>query len=184
MPEKSGVAAAKLPDASNKQVSVLAKLKSYSTYPAVFDKSSQFGASNIYFAHRGGLQYSIADKLENYQAVDFCYKCGVKLVVDDYMSLRVALGGGSELYGVCVDYDDFSKTATVISRTSSFECILMSTASVKLGDKLVFDDKGILTKIKSDATYMHAIALSDALEFSDKPGAYGAKVMLISKPVV
>ncbi|AHH08972.1 DUF228 domain-containing protein (plasmid) [Borrelia anserina] len=167
----------------NKQASVLEKLKSYSTHPAVFDKSSQFGSFDIYFSHKGGLQYSLADKFENYQAVDFCYKRGVKLVVDNSMSPCIARGGGSDLYGICIDYDDMTKIATVISIASSFECVLLSDVSVKAGDKLVFDNEGVLAKISDNATYMQAMALSDALEFRDRPGFYGTKVMLISKPV-
>lgn len=55
--------------------------------------------------------------------------------------------------------------------------------NVKSGDKLVFDDMGVLSKVKANGTYMQALALSDALEFKDKSGFYGAKVMLISKPL-
>ncbi|AHH12973.1 Hypothetical protein BHO_0020800 (plasmid) [Borrelia hermsii YBT] len=166
---------------ANKQASVLEQLKNSSTYPSVFDKSSQFGASDVYFSHRGVLLYSLADKFENYQSDDFCYKRGVKLVIDNGSSPRVARGGGNDLYGICIDYDDFTKTATVISIASSFECILLSNANVKAGDKLVFGSMGVLAKIGADATYMHAMALSDASEFKDRHGLCGAKVMVISK---
>ncbi|WP_024653709.1 DUF228 domain-containing protein [Borrelia persica] len=168
---------------SGKQSEVLEKLEKHTTNPAVFDRGVQLKSSDFYFVHRGGLQYSLADKLENYQAVGFCYKRGVKLIVQDVMSPCVSRGGGNDLYGVCIDYDDLTRTATVISIANSFECVLLAEASIKIGDKLVFDDMGILTKVKTTATYMHAMALSDALEFKDKPGSYGVKVMLLSKPL-
>ncbi|WP_024655249.1 DUF228 domain-containing protein [Borrelia hispanica] len=166
-----------------KQSEVLKRLKDHTTYPAVFDREVQFGSRDIYFAHRGGLQYSLADKFENYQDIGFCYKRGVKLVVQNGMSTCVTRGGGNDLYGICIDYDDLTRTATVISIANSFECILLSDMNVKAGDKLVFDDMGVLSKVKTNGTYMQALALSDALEFKDKSGFYGAKVMLINKPL-
>ncbi|AHH07365.1 Hypothetical protein BCD_1299 (plasmid) [Borrelia crocidurae DOU] len=166
-----------------KQSEVLMRLKDHTTYPAVFDKEVQFGSRDIYFAHRGSLQYSLADKFENYQDIGFCYKRGVKLVVQNGMSTCVTRGGGNDLYGICIDYDDLTRTATVISIANSFECILLSDMNVKSGDKLIFDDMGVLSKVKANGTYMQALALSDALEFKDKSGFYGAKVMLISKPL-
>lgn len=108
-----------------KQSEVLMRLKDHTTYPAVFDREVQFGSLDIYFAHRGGLQYSLADKFENYQDIGFCYKRGVKLVVQNGMSTCVTRGGGSDLYGICIDYDDLTRTATVISIANSFECILL-----------------------------------------------------------
>ncbi|AYE36822.1 hypothetical protein DB313_04810 (plasmid) [Borrelia turcica IST7] len=169
----------------NKQTLVLEKLKSVScnTYPSVFDKPDKFGSRDLYFAHKGGLKSCVADKFENYQAVDFCYKSGVKLVVDDGLDARVARGGEGDLYGVCIDYDEFSRTATVVSIASSFECVLLASDDVKAGDRLVFDELGVLKRVDNKNTYMHAIALSDALQFKDKVGCYGARVMLISKPI-
>ncbi|UPA18990.1 DUF228 domain-containing protein (plasmid) [Borrelia puertoricensis] len=168
---------------TKRQTSVLEQLKNYSTYPAVFDKTSQFGASDFYFTHRGGLQYCVSDKLENYQAINFCYKRGVKLVIENGMAPRVEYGGLSDLYGICIDYDETTKTATVISTASSFECILLSNSGIKAGDKLSFDELGLLGKIV-DSTPVQAIALSDAYEFKDKPGFYGTKIMFISMPAV
>ncbi|BDU63365.1 hypothetical protein BOFE_09050 (plasmid) [Candidatus Borrelia fainii] len=164
-----------------RQTSILEQLKNYSTYPAVFDRTSQFRASDFYFTHRGGLQYSVADKLENYQAINFCYKRGVKLVIENGIAPRVAYGGLRDLYGICIDYDESTKTATVISTASSFECILLSDSSIKAGDKLAFNDLGLLEKIV-DSTPVQAIALSDAYEFKDNPGFHGTKIMFISRP--
>lgn len=167
------------------QSSVLEKLKSghYNKFPSVFDKSDQFKASDMYFAYSGGINHSL-DKFENYQAVDFCYKHGVKLIVENGMSLRVACGGGGDLYGICIDYDSFTKTATVISIASNFECVLLADSSIKAGDNLIFDDLGILKKVHQESTHMQALALSDALEFKDKQGLYGAKIMLLSRPII
>nr|WKT13953.1 DUF228 domain-containing protein [Borrelia sp. BU AG58] len=168
-----------------KQALILEKLKSVScnTYPSVFNKPDKFGSGDIYFSHKGGLKFFAAEKFENYQAVDFCYKCGVKLVTDNGVETKVSRGGDSDLYGVCTDYDEFSKTATVVSLASSFECVLLANEDVKSGDRLVFDNLGVLKRVDNKSTYMHALALSDALQFKDKVGYYGARVMLISKPI-
>ncbi|WKC58696.1 DUF228 domain-containing protein [Borrelia sp. P9F1] len=169
----------------NKQALVLEKLRSVScnTYPSVFSKPDKFGSGDLYFAHKGGLKFFAGEKFENYQAVDFCYKCGVKLVVGDGVEARVARGGDGDLYGVCLDYDEFTRTATVVSVASSFECVLLASEDVKSGDKLAFDESGVLKRVQSKSTYMHALALSDALQFKDQAGYYGARVMLISKPI-
>ncbi|MBW6185878.1 DUF228 domain-containing protein [Pseudomonas aeruginosa] len=168
------------------QASVLEKLKigSYSRFPSVFDKSGQFKSSDMYFAYAGGIKHSL-DKFENYQSIDFCYKRGVRLVIESGMSSRIASGGGSDLYGICIDYDNFTKTATVISIASNFECVLLSDSSIKAGDNLVFDSLGVLKKVhdNDESDDIQALALSDALEFKDKPGLYGAKIMLISRPL-
>ncbi|UGQ16792.1 DUF228 domain-containing protein [Borrelia sp. RT5S] len=182
---KSKVGSQFLSSEQNKQTLVLEKLKSVScnTYPSVFSKPDKFGSGDIYFAHKGGLKFFAGEKFENYQAVDFCYKCGVKLVVGDGVGDRVARGGEEDLYGICIDYDEFTRTATVVSVASSFECVLLASQDVKSGDRLAFDESGVLKRVQSKGTYMHALALSDALQFKDKAGYYGARVMLISKPI-
>ncbi len=105
---------------------VLDKLQSVNANSCpVFESNSKFQDEGFYFAQKGGLKRSSADKFENYQAQDFCYKCGVKLIVNG-SHLQIARGGGSDLYGVCVDFDDFSRTGTVVPITCSFECVLIA----------------------------------------------------------
>ncbi|AWG43290.1 hypothetical protein CR532_04650 (plasmid) [Candidatus Borreliella tachyglossi] len=164
---------------------VLEKLKqvNYNTYSSVFDKSGGLESANMYFAHKGVLKAFASERLQNFQAINFCYKCGVKLVIEEGLEPRVARGGGDDLYGICVDYDDLTKTATVISIASSFECIVLSHNDVKSGDRLVVDESGLFKSINSKSSYMHAVALSSACEFKDKPGYYGTKVMLLSKTI-
>lgn len=56
---------------------VLDKLQSVNanSYP-VFEGNCKFQDEGFYFAQKGVLKSFSADKFENYQAQDFCYKCG------------------------------------------------------------------------------------------------------------
>ncbi|WKC83076.1 DUF228 domain-containing protein (plasmid) [Borreliella spielmanii] len=163
---------------------VLDKLQSVNTnsYP-VFESNFKFQDEGLYFAQKGGLKSSSADKFENYQAQDFCYKCGVKLVVN-CSHLQIARGGGSDLYGVCVDFDDFSRTGTVVPMTCSFECILIAKEkTIKAGDKLIINSEGFLEKAFENASIIHALALGSAEEFKDKKDVYGVRVLFLVKHI-
>ncbi|MBB6031885.1 hypothetical protein HNR35_000888 [Borreliella spielmanii] len=163
---------------------VLDKLQSVNTnsYP-VFESNFKFQDEGLYFAQKGGLKSSSADKFENYQAQDFCYKCGVKLVVNG-SHLQIARGGGSDLYGVCVDFDDFSRTGTVVPMTCSFECILIAKEkTIKAGDKLIINSEGFLEKAFENASIIHALALGSAEEFKDKKDVYGVRVLFLVKHI-
>lgn len=162
---------------------VLDKLKSVnvSSYP-VFE-SHKFQDEGFYFAQKGGLKSSPADKFENYQAQDFCYKCGVKLIVNG-SNLQIARGGGSDLYGVCVDFDDFSRTGTVVPITCSFECVLITKdKTIKAEDKLIINSEGVLEKSSKNATIIHALALGPAEEFKDRRDVYGVRVLFLVKQI-
>lgn len=162
---------------------VLDKLQSVnaSSYP-VFE-SHKFQDEGLYFAQKGGLKSSSADKFENYQALDFCYKCGVKLIVNG-SNLQIAKGGGSDLYGVCVDFDDFSRTGTVVPITCSFECVLITKdKTIKAEDKLIINSEGVLEKSSKNASVIHALALGPALEFKDRRDVYGVRVLFLVKQI-
>ncbi|WKC90385.1 DUF228 domain-containing protein [Borreliella carolinensis] len=161
---------------------VLDKLQSVTagSYP-VFESSSKFQEEGFYFSQKGGLKSSSADKFENYQALDFCYKCGVKLIVNG-SHLQIARGGGSDLYGVCVDFDDFSKTGTVVPITCSFECVLITKdKTIKAEDKLIINSEGVLEKSSKNASIIHALALGPSLEFKDRRDVYGVRVLFLVK---
>ncbi|MCD2401464.1 DUF228 domain-containing protein [Borreliella bissettiae] len=163
---------------------VLDKLQSVTTgsYP-VFESSSKFQEEGFYFSQKGGLKSSSADKFENYQALDFCYKCGVKLIVNG-SHLQIARGGGSDLYGVCVDFDDFSKTGTVVPITCSFECVLITKdKTIKAEDKLIINSEGVLEKSSKNASIIHALALGPSLEFKDRRDVYGVRVLFLVKQI-
>ncbi|WNY66362.1 DUF228 domain-containing protein (plasmid) [Borreliella andersonii] len=162
---------------------VLDKLKSVnvSSYP-VFE-SHKFQDEGFYFAQKGGLKSSPADKFENYQAQDFCYKCGVKLIVNG-SNLQIARGGGSDLYGVCVDFDDFSRTGAVVPITCSFECVLITKdKTIKAEDKLIINSEGVLEKSSKNATIIHALALGPAEEFKDRRDVYGVRFLFLVKQI-
>ncbi|ACN93547.1 DUF228 domain-containing protein (plasmid) [Borreliella finlandensis] len=162
---------------------VLDKLQSVnaSSYP-VFE-SHKFQDEGLYFAQKGGLKSCPADKFENYQALDFCYKYGVKLVVSG-SNLQIAKGGGSDLYGICVDFDDFSRTGTVVPITCSFECVLITKdKTIKAEDKLIINSEGVLEKSNKNASVIHALALGPALEFKDRRDVYGVRVLFLVKQI-
>ncbi|AEL19587.1 DUF228 domain-containing protein [Borreliella bissettiae] len=163
---------------------VLDKLQSVTagSYP-VFESSSKFQEEGFYFSQKGGLKSSSADKFENYQALDFCYKCGVKLIVNG-SHLQIARGGGNDLYGVCVDFDDFSKTGTVVPITCSFECVLITKdKTIKAEDKLIINSEGVLEKSSKNASIIHALALGPSLEFKDRRDVYGVRVLFLVKQI-
>ncbi|WNY63364.1 DUF228 domain-containing protein (plasmid) [Borreliella carolinensis] len=163
---------------------ILDKLQSVTagSYP-VFESSSKFQEEGFYFSQKGGLKSSSADKFENYQALDFCYKCGVKLIVNG-SHLQIARGGGSDLYGVCVDFDDFSKTGTVVPITCSFECVLITKdKTIKAEDKLIINSEGVLEKSSKNASIIHALALGPSLEFKDRRDVYGVRVLFLVKQI-
>ncbi|WP_419250494.1 DUF228 domain-containing protein, partial [Borreliella afzelii] len=93
-------------------------------------------------------------------------------------------GGGEDLYGICTDIDEFSKTATIVPITNNFEGYLVAKdATPKAKDKLIFNKDGALEKITgANKTTINAIALSDAKQISNdvylvKVGVFGNKAI-------
>ncbi|MCD2374556.1 DUF228 domain-containing protein, partial [Borreliella burgdorferi] len=82
----------------------------------------------------------------------------------------VEAGGGDDLYGICIDIDEFSKTATIVPITNNFEGYLVAKDStLKTKDKLAFNKDGALEKVTGtpNKATINAIALSDAKQISN-----------------
>ncbi|WP_445436363.1 DUF228 domain-containing protein [Candidatus Borreliella tachyglossi] len=105
----------------------------------------------------------------------FCHKMGVKLVKDTDYEKQVEAGGGDDLYGVCINVDEFLRVAQVV-RTVCQGHFVCKDNTIKAGDKLIFNPKGVLEKAeKSKNPYAHATAVKDSFKFKDKD-AYGVEV--------
>lgn len=58
---------------------------------------------------------------------------------------HVEAGAGEDLYGICTDIDEFSKTATIVPIVNNFEGYLVAKdSSAKAKDKLIFNKKTAL----------------------------------------
>ncbi|MCD2379814.1 DUF228 domain-containing protein [Borreliella burgdorferi] len=138
--------------------------------------SIEFRDKNVQFFAYGGTKTSKFDKLENHPFLGYPYKRGVKRVIQEaqdnqsHYEPHVEAGGGEDLYGICIDIDEFSKTATIVPITNNFEGYLVAKDStLKVKDKLVFNKDGALEKVtgaQNKAT-INAIALSDAKQISN-----------------
>uniref|UniRef100_UPI00135F16B6 DUF228 domain-containing protein n=1 Tax=Borrelia persica TaxID=44448 RepID=UPI00135F16B6 len=62
---------------------------------------------------------SSVDKYENYPYRGFPYGRAVKLSFDTDGSLFVETSGDSQVYGMCVDVDEFTNTACIIPITNN-----------------------------------------------------------------
>ncbi len=114
--------------------------------------------------------------MENHPFSGYPYKRGVRRVIQEekdneiHYEPHVAAGGGEDLYGICIDIDEFSKTATIVPITNNFEGYLVAKdATPKTKDKLVFNKDGVLEKVTGavNKTPINAIALSDAKQISN-----------------
>ncbi|WP_210379779.1 DUF228 domain-containing protein [Borreliella garinii] len=153
-------------------------IKNPQHYAVLLSNSLEFRDKNVQFFASGGTRTSKFDKLENHPFLGYPYKRGVKRVIQEekeneiHYEPYVEAGGGEDLYGICVDIDEFSKTATVVSITNNFEGYLVAKEnSVKAKDKLFFNKDGELEKINGSAPQnkatINAIALSDAKKISN-----------------
>ncbi|WP_417861680.1 DUF228 domain-containing protein [Borreliella andersonii] len=142
----------------------------------ILRNSIEFRDKNVQFFAYGGTKTSKFDKLENYSFLGYPYKRGVKRVIQEvkenevHYEPHVEAGGGEDLYGVCIDIDEFSKTATIVPITNNFEGYLVSKDStLKTKDKLVFNKDGVLEKVvgAENKTTINAIALSDSKQISN-----------------
>ncbi|AWG43362.1 hypothetical protein CR532_05205 (plasmid) [Candidatus Borreliella tachyglossi] len=155
----------------------LAKLKALMKNPQVdtglFNNNFGFTDKNLHFGNSGGTRTSSVDKIENYYAIGYPYKRGVKLefAPDGGAELGVAAGGGDDLYGICTDIDEFTSIATVIPITNSYEGYLVlkdtDQGNIALGDKLYFDEHGMLAKTGVAKKTVNAIALSKAHKLNE-----------------
>nr|AAU85908.1 hypothetical protein BGP058 [Borreliella bavariensis PBi] len=157
-----------------KVAEIRALMKNPQQDTGLLGNSLEFRDKNLDYSNSGGVRTSSKDKIENYPAKGYPYKRGVKLSfsADGTTELEVEAGGGEDLYGICVDIDEFSKTATVVPITNNFEGYLVAKEnSVKAKDKLFFNKDGELEKINGSAPQnkatINAIALSDAKKISN-----------------
>ncbi|WP_031478597.1 MULTISPECIES: DUF228 domain-containing protein [Borreliella] len=152
-------------------------VKNSQHYASLFSNSIEFRDKNIEFFTPMGTRTSRLDKLENHPFLGYPYKCGVKRVIqrekenEIHYEPYVEAGGGEDLYGICVDIDEFSKTATIVPITNNFEGYLVAKDSTpKAKDKLIFNKDGVLEKASEtplNKETIHAIALSDAKKISN-----------------
>lgn len=170
------------------------KLKKYSksfNYEerAVFKPQTDFRDKNITFDALCTTVSSSSDKLEEYTAIGFPYKRAVKLKVETTKldSISVEVSDGKNMYGICIDIDEYSNVATVIPITNNFEgyVVASSSSGINIGDKLDFDSYGRVIKASSySQASINAMALSSihTLQLTDdenKKGQEDYKLHLI-----
>ncbi|WP_417861677.1 DUF228 domain-containing protein [Borreliella andersonii] len=137
----------------------------------LFSNYVEFRDKNLIFSNSGGVCTSSKDKIENYPAKGYPYKRGVKLSFGDGTTeLEVEAGGGEDLYGICIDIDEFSNVATVIPITNNFTGYLTfkkNENGVNPGDKLYFNQHGELEKFTGTQNAFNAIALSKVYKLTE-----------------
>ncbi|WP_418909640.1 DUF228 domain-containing protein (plasmid) [Borreliella lanei] len=159
---------------------------------SLLSNSVEFRDKNVQFFASGGTRTSKFDKLENHPFLGYPYKRGVKRVIQEaqenqiHYEPHVEAGGEEDLYGICTDIDEFSKTATIVPITNNFEGYLVAKdSSVKAKDKLVFNKNGALEKVNGvpqNKATINAIALSDAKQISND--AYLVKVAVFGNKAI
>lgn len=145
---------------------------------SLLSNSIEFRDKNVQFFASMGTRTSKFDKFENHPFLGYPYKRGVKRVIQTeeedkiHYEPYVEAGGEDDLYGICVDIDEFSKTATIVPITNNFEGYLVAKDSgPKAKDKLIFNKDGALEKVNNgegqNKATINAIALSDAKQISN-----------------
>ncbi|AWG43361.1 hypothetical protein CR532_05210 (plasmid) [Candidatus Borreliella tachyglossi] len=160
------------------------KLKKYTKNPTieagVFSNRVGFKDKFKVFDNSGLTNSSSVDKIEHYPYKGFPYKRGVKIVFsigdDSLMEPYVTPSKDAELYGICVDVDEFTNTASVLPITNNFEGYLVTrNRSLEIGDLLDFNSQGIIIKAEGDPpTSINAVALSTSftIDFKEDLGEY------------
>ncbi|UPA18523.1 DUF228 domain-containing protein [Borrelia puertoricensis] len=137
--------------------------------PGLFSNNVDFRDKNLTFANSGGSITSKVDKLENYPVKGYPYKRGVKLSYEasDNTEPCVEAGGGTDLYGICIDIDDFTGIATVLPITNNFTGYLVvkqsSQSSINPGNKIKINTDGEVEN-NSSSGGVNGIALSKAFQ--------------------
>ncbi|MCD2318008.1 DUF228 domain-containing protein [Borreliella burgdorferi] len=154
-----------------KVAEIQALMKNPQQDASLLSNSIEFRDKNLIFSNSGGVCTSSKDKIENYPAKGYPYKRGVKLSFGDGTTeLEVEAGGGEDLYGVCIDIDEFSNVATVIPITNNFTGYLTFKKDgngVNSGDKLYFNQHGELEKVTGAQNAFNAIALSKVYKLTE-----------------
>ncbi|UPA11043.1 DUF228 domain-containing protein (plasmid) [Borrelia parkeri] len=151
---------------------IKALMKNPSSDLATFSNNTDFRDKNLHFSNSGGTSTSSDTVIVNYPIKGYPYKRGVKLSFEGDFEPRVEAGGGDDLFGICINIDDFTQRATVVPITEYFEGYLVvkkdSQSSINAGDKLSFNTNGELEKAStSNNTKVNAIALSKAYKLND-----------------
>ncbi|WP_024655210.1 DUF228 domain-containing protein, partial [Borrelia hispanica] len=138
-------------DYEDKRNKLKALMKNPSDELAVFSNNTDFRDKYQHFSNSGGSVTSSCDKFESHPSKGYPYKRGVKLVANQFtqgqphFEPHVEAGGGDDLYGICVDIDDYTGVATVAPITNRFEGYLVAKDnSIKCKDKLKFNSDGQL----------------------------------------
>ncbi|QTL84225.1 DUF228 domain-containing protein [Borrelia miyamotoi] len=139
--------------------------KSFNYDRAVFKPQADFRDKNITFDAISQAVSSSTDKIEEYTAIGFPYKRAVKLKVETTKpdSISVEVSDGKNMYGICIDIDEYRNVATVMPITNNFQGYLVAASSsgINVGDKLDFDSYGRVIKASSySQVSINAIALS------------------------
>ncbi|QTL84268.1 DUF228 domain-containing protein [Borrelia miyamotoi] len=142
------------------------QMKNPTNDSSTFSNKVDFRDKNLHFANQGGTVTSRHDKLENFFFKGYPYKRGVKRVVDTEYEPHVEVGGEDHIYGICIDIDEFTSTASILPITNEFTGYLVAkqNSSIKRKDKLKFDSNGELEKDTSNNSKINAIALSDVID--------------------
>ncbi|WP_417861769.1 DUF228 domain-containing protein (plasmid) [Borreliella americana] len=156
----------------DKKVSeIKALMKNPQQNASLLSNSIEFRDKNLIYSNSGGVCTSSKNKIENYPAKGYPYKRGVKLSFGDGTTeLEVEAGGGEDLYGICIDIDEFSNVATVIPITNNFTGYLTfkkNENGVNPGDKLYFNQHGELEKVTGTQKTINAIALSKVYKLTE-----------------
>ncbi|WP_330730483.1 DUF228 domain-containing protein [Borrelia turicatae] len=140
--------------------------KSFDDESPVFKAKTGFRDKNLTFDAICQSVSSSTDKLEEYPALGFPYKRAVKLKVEPSKpdEVQVEVSDGKNMYGICIDIDEYTNTATVIPITNNFEGYVVtgSSSGIVIGDRLDFNSNGEVIKASSSSSVsINAIALSN-----------------------
>ncbi|AHH11861.1 DUF228 domain-containing protein (plasmid) [Borrelia coriaceae] len=158
-------------DAKVKEIQAL--MKNPNRDAGLFHVDIGFKDKGVHFANQGGTLTSSVDKLENYPVKGYPYKRGVKLSYEanDSDEPCVEAGGGNDLYGICIDIDEFTQTATVIPITNNFTGYLVvkkdSQSQITPDVKVKFDSNGEIENDSGSNTTINGVALSSAFKIND-----------------
>ncbi|ATQ15415.1 DUF228 domain-containing protein (plasmid) [Borrelia miyamotoi] len=159
-------------DYEDKLKEIKALMKNPISDSSTFSNNTDFRDKHLHFSNSGGTSTTTNTVILNYPIKGYPYKRGVKLSFEGDYEPRVEAGGGDDLFGICVDIDDFTRTATVIPITEIFEGYLVvkkdNQSSISEGDKLAFNSNGEIEKASSSTNAkVNAIALSKAHKINE-----------------
>ncbi|ASJ27592.1 DUF228 domain-containing protein [Borrelia turicatae] len=113
---------------------------------------------------------SSVDIIKKYPYKGWPFKRAVKLSIESD-AVYVIPSNDEDMYGICIDVDESTDTASVIPITNNFTGYLSaSDASIKIADKLDFNSNGMLIKAGNGGKkMMNIVALDDAFTIDLAP---------------